>query len=350
MNDISLTRQDTQVMKGIAISAMLFHHLYGDPPVGVEPYSGLLMWLGILGKVCVALFLFCSGYGLSSNYTQQSISDDVKFVVKRLVKFYYNYWMIFLIFVPISIFVFHRSLTDAYGDNANIFMSLFRDILGWQGFESYNVTWWFNKLLIILYLLFPFIYRMVKLMPIITIITGIMVVRLEHHFPVNTIDIYVWQLPFILGIVYKLYEEEFSKMYSRLSDSKIISGIASLTLLSITIILRIWPIIPHWAGVRMDGFISYATAIVIVSVIRYMPYIKTLFSFVGKHAINIYMTHTFFNMYWFSGWLHGSEYMREGLNFIVLMIICIAVSTIIEYMKERLGLNIQITKLQGLLK
>ena len=349
MNNFSLTRQDTQVIKGIAISAMLFHHLYGDPPVGVEPYSGLLMWLGILGKVCVALFLFCSGYGLSAGYKSQFILDDVKFVVRRLVKFYYNYWMIFFIFVPISIFVFHRPLTDAYGDNANIFMSLFRDILGWQGFESYNVTWWFNKLIIILYLLFPFIYRMVKLMPIVALIASMMIIRLEHHFPVSSFHIYTYQLPFVLGILYKIYEEKFSKMYSRLSDNKIIFGIISITLLSIAVGLRIYPIIPHWSGTRMEGFISCATALVVVSVIRYMRYLKTLLSFLGQHAINIYMTHTFY-MYWFPYFLHSSEYMRKGLNIILLMIICITISVLIEQIKERLGLNRQVTNLTGLLK
>lgn len=65
---ISLSRQDTSVMKGIAILAMLFHHMYGSIPIDIVPYSGALQWIGWLGKVCVALFLFCSGYGLTSQY------------------------------------------------------------------------------------------------------------------------------------------------------------------------------------------------------------------------------------------------------------------------------------------
>ena len=72
-----LTRQDTAVMKGIAICAMLCHHLYGFPLAGVEPYTGVLAWIGVLGKICVALFLFCSGYGLAANYKPQSILDDI---------------------------------------------------------------------------------------------------------------------------------------------------------------------------------------------------------------------------------------------------------------------------------
>lgn len=67
-NIFALTKQDTAVLKGIAIIAMLMHHLWGCPPVGVEPYTGVLGFLGGVGKVCVAMFLFCSGYGLSVGY------------------------------------------------------------------------------------------------------------------------------------------------------------------------------------------------------------------------------------------------------------------------------------------
>jgi len=63
-NIFALTKQDTAVLKGIAIIAMLMHHLWGCPPDWVEPYTGVLGFFGNVGKVCVAIFLFCSGYGL----------------------------------------------------------------------------------------------------------------------------------------------------------------------------------------------------------------------------------------------------------------------------------------------
>ena len=53
----SLSKQDTSVLKGIAIVAMLFHHLYCSIPAWIEPYHGVLGWIGELGKVCVAIFV-----------------------------------------------------------------------------------------------------------------------------------------------------------------------------------------------------------------------------------------------------------------------------------------------------
>ena len=138
-------------MKGIAIIAMLFHHLYCSIPDWVEPYRGCLFWLGDLGKVCVAIFLFCSGYGMAVKYAKtDGLKDKAKFLFKRFISFYTNYWIIFLIFVPITVLLFNRPFSAAYGENVNIIKRLAYDFLGIQGFQSYNITWWFNKLIILL--------------------------------------------------------------------------------------------------------------------------------------------------------------------------------------------------------
>lgn len=103
-----LKKQDTLALKGIAIIAMLCHHVYGS-----ATDSSVFVWLGELGKVCIAIFVFCSGYGLSASYPESIQGDNLKaivkgsfrFEIKRLIKFYSNYWIVFLIFVPISVFV-----------------------------------------------------------------------------------------------------------------------------------------------------------------------------------------------------------------------------------------------------
>lgn len=334
----ALTRLDTSVMKGIAICAMLFHHLYGCPPDGVAPYSGVLAWLGVLGKICVALFLFCSGYGLAANYKPQSVLGDLKFIVKRLVKFYANYWVIFLIFVPITIFVFHRSLADAYGEDSNILLCLLKDIIGIQGFDSYNITWWFNLLIIILYVLFPLLCRSARKIPWLVLLCSLIMMRLAYHLPANNLDVFTMQFPFVAGIVWKVYDSKFEKISTWLSDHRIIFAAGSVVLLIVFIILRMYPIIPRWSMMRMDGFIACATAMVVVSIIRCLPYAMSIFAYLGKHAMNIYMIHTFFNVYWHPEWLHTAVWMRGGVNFVALMTICLLISIGIEFLKEKIRL------------
>lgn len=334
----SLSKQDTAVMKGIAICAMLSHHLYAYPPVWAIPYSGVQLWLGMLGKVCVALFLFCSGYGLAANYKPQSLLDDAKFITKRLIKFYTNYWVIFLIFVPITIFAFHRSLVDAYRTDTNIYWCLLKDILGLQGWSSYNITWWFNRLIIILYLIFPLIFRVIRIQPIIALLLGIIIMRLEFHLPTSSIDLYTWQFPFMVGMVWKMYEDKVPRLSSWLTEHKILFAICSITIFVVAVMLRMFSIIPHWSNTRMDACVASAIVLLVVSIIRYMPLVSNILSFLGKHSMNIYLTHTFFNDYWHMEWLHTGECLRGGGNFVLLMTICVVISIGIEFLKEKIRL------------
>jgi peptidoglycan/LPS O-acetylase OafA/YrhL len=136
-----------------------------------------LIWLSELGKVCVAIFVFCSGYGLSVSYPESIQRDNLKaivkgsirFEIKRLIKFYSNYWIVFLIFVPISVFCFGRSLSMPYGNDSNIILSLILDLFGLQGLGSFNITWWFNKLILLFYFCFPILWWACRKGPIVTL-------------------------------------------------------------------------------------------------------------------------------------------------------------------------------------
>ena len=120
-NIFNISLSDTAAMKGIAIVAMLCHHTFTCRPSFETPYPEFLTALGILGKVCVSMFLFCSGYGLAVQYEKgidkistiyEKLIYSIKFIVKRLLKFYTSYWFIFILFVPLGIFVFDRRIRN----------------------------------------------------------------------------------------------------------------------------------------------------------------------------------------------------------------------------------------------
>jgi uncharacterized membrane protein len=69
----SFTKYYTEMMKGVAILLMLFHHLFGFPSWFVEgvTYIGIPFRvntaeyvLGQFGHICVAIFAFLTGYGM----------------------------------------------------------------------------------------------------------------------------------------------------------------------------------------------------------------------------------------------------------------------------------------------
>ena len=353
-NMFALTKNDTSVLKGIAIIAMLCHHLFTCHPAWVESYPTPLIIIGTLGKICVAMFLFCSGYGLSIQYDKTistssgmfyTIRSTIAFILKRLIKFYTAYWFVFLVFVPITILFFNRSLADAYGENVSITKCLLYDILGLQGFQSYNITWWFNKLIILLYFLFPILFVFVKKTKWFGLLLCFIIMRFAKKLEIlDYYDLLFWQFPFVLGIGWTIYQDKIAQ-YSKWMEKYVgVFGVGLIILMSFCILQRLYNIVPFGQinGARMDGFLSVLLALFVIIFLRKWKCCYTALAFLGKHSINIYLVHTFLIQYWYdvSKFLHANKICRMGgVNFWILLLSCLLISILLEYIKDKLYWN-----------
>ena len=265
----SLSRQDTSIMKGIAICAMLLHHLYACPITdGIESYGGFLKWIGIFGKVCVSIFLFCSGYGMSIQYRKvESWSDSTIFLRRRLIKLYTYFWVVYAIFVPITVFLFNRPLSAAYGYHSNLYKevaSVVLDLFCIPGRNPYNVTWWFNQLILVMYLLFPLtIWLVRKAGVVISLAVGFMVFCFYQHIPFGMNNWSLWQFSFLLGIVWSVVENRIPDRYYALVKGRYSSWIAFLVLVILTMLRMMSS--RFWTGLHMDAFITLALAFLVLS-------------------------------------------------------------------------------------
>ena len=111
-NSLELSLNDTMLLKGVALLLLLAHHLFyqgiGYNDVHLYGSHYLVKEIGIISKFCVAIFVFLSGYGLTVN-AEKSLTSLKTFYVHRFVKLMANYWFIWIIFVPIGVFVFNRT-------------------------------------------------------------------------------------------------------------------------------------------------------------------------------------------------------------------------------------------------
>lgn len=155
----ALSLSDTTKVKGIALLLLLWHHLffagglqYTEYFIGSIP---VIQQSASAAKVCVALFVLLSGYGLAIQ-AQKNPLPYTSFLKKRLRKLFVNYWMMWLLFVPIGFLFFGWTLQGIYGEHS--WQKLIVDIMGLQcalGLPGVNPTWWFYSLIILLYLAFP---------------------------------------------------------------------------------------------------------------------------------------------------------------------------------------------------
>lgn len=168
MRGYYFTKSDTAIAKLIAILIMITHHLFGfaNRIMPEHMYQSFHMYEGqpieavICGsfKICVALFLFLSGYGTYvSVRKKKNISKAIANKIKGLLLFV---WQVMLIFVPIDYFlgVTKVNITSTW----EIQYDLKSIILSMLGFEKFNGEWWFVMPYIVLLMMTPLLIRFLK--------------------------------------------------------------------------------------------------------------------------------------------------------------------------------------------
>jgi len=350
--DYSLSLNETNVLKGIAICAMLVHHLFF-----YRPEFGAGAWhLAVLGKSCISIFLFLSGYGLTVQFSKLLLQIKekgvvehsfaiVKFLLKRFTKFYLSYWVVFLVSVSLGVFVFGRSLQMAYGNNADLFFCLIKDSFGLQSFASYNTTWWFNHLILALYLLFPALFWLARRK---SIAIGFLILLflwprewfVENFFYVFQcweLQLRAFELVFFLGILFAYYSKQISVFLNKF-HLKTVLGCSSLCLIIVCIIREFWIVSPAYCFEDMclfDAGIAILLTFSVISICRISNRQMKPLAFLGKHSMNMYLVHTFICGYFFSDFIYGFKY--PILIFSALLGTSLLFSVVLEFAKSKLG-------------
>ena len=333
----ALSTEDSKLIKGVAICLMLWHHLFPN-----DLYSGNsfeVLFLARLGKVCVSLFLLVSGYGLACQYSKvmaaaknlkERFCTTTKFIAKRYVKFYAGYWVIFLIFSVIG-----GGLGMSFGsryETDNVLFPLVVDFFGFMGYHSYNITWWFNRTILLLYIAFPALFLLIRKIPYISLalVFGIMLVPIPVAF-VN--EMTIWMFPFFIGMFWAMKIPQGYKITNK--HKYLILLPIALILCCVLVYFRQNRIVPYFTGIAVDGLLALVISMLVIMLIRNLPVANVVFSYLGKHSANVYMVHTFLFYYWFPQFIYAPKYAI--LIFLLLLSCSLVISIALEFMKVQLG-------------
>ena len=215
---MELTKNQIKMTKGIAILFMLLLHLFCT-----KSYEGLYeplificniplaYYLALFGDCCVAIYCFCSGYGLQISHKNNK-ENYFKNNLMRILKLYINFWIILLIFVVI--------LGPIMGQGESYPGTLKKFILTFTALDpSYNGAWWFFTTYIILALLSSIInkivikYNNIAIIAISFIFYVVAYIQRIKGVIVFDNEVLNWfirqialfgtsQLPFIIGVVF----------------------------------------------------------------------------------------------------------------------------------------------------
>lgn len=331
--DYRITKDDTLCLKGLAICGMLCWHLFFCPnPLGVE-FSPFAKFIGIIGDVCVSVFLFASGYGLMQSWlkTENDNTDSggvFLFIFRRLTKFYFNFWFVFIIFVPIGVLVFDIPFIQG-DDLVHKIKNIVFQILAISDQQSYNTTWWFNSLIIPLYILFPIVGYMIKRSPFYTLFIVLALgssrliigPQLQGYIPI-----------FTLGALWSVYHDKLSAILNKYKNSVLLLFLFMSLICNLVVLYALGDNHIYSRGLPCYCLLTIQMAFCTIFFLRKVRRLSMLISFLGKHSANIYLIHTFLNYYWFPRFFYSIS--NPMLLWTALMMTSVVISICIEFVKN----------------
>lgn len=328
---IYLTLDDSMFLKGFAILLVLFHHLFYKQYGLYDDFSigsfNVVQSVSYQTMFSISIFAFITAYGLTSQAKKTELNLK-SFYLKRLVKLYMNYWLVFLIFVPIGVFVFNRSLASVYGDYLYAkFLADFFGVINVVGLYGYNVTWWYISAAIVLYLSFPFLYWLSTKKIWLPLLVAVVIFSIHH---MSTFTVRMLFPVFSLGIILNKYP--FPK-----KGNAFIWGL----LLVLAFVTRFF-IKGYTLPILFDSVLAIL-AIVFFKQLSVPNLIQRVLSYVGKHSMNIFLFHTFIYLYWFRDFVYASR--CPVFIFATLLLSCLLLSVLFEKLKELLKFDAFVSKL-----
>ena len=353
---MKFTKEHTMQMKGIAIIILLFHHCFlnaqrwatvpyeklattkgwGYYPISFAPFSShTIQYLASFSKICVAMFVFMTGYGMWVSYESQKKKTTMSnYIKKRMVTLMTGFLIIFVVTeilaIPTGRFI------EVYGHDFRSVVYMIIDALGLAkllGTPLFCLTWWYMSLAIVLIMIFPFVHSMMEKYQWIVVVASIIVPR-ACGFGQST-DLFRYLLAYTLGM-YFAQHDLLARIKERFMEQnmarKLLSLIVSLIGLAVIIKCRQnawigWKYLDFW-----DGFAAmYVIVISYIYILNGKWIVKGL-GFLGKHSMNIFLIHSFYRDVFFHEFTYSFYY--AWLDYIVLMAISLVTSIVLEWFKK----------------
>lgn len=319
-----MTRQQSQMMKGVAILLMIFLHLFNQEG-NVALCHNLLFIDGIplvsiLSRAAnpVAFFLILGGYGLYRVYEK---GDRHRW--SRLAKLMIHYWIILLIFVTIGHFIHPTAYPGS-------FFKILSNITGYQ--TTYNGEMWFLLPYVILSAcskpLFDFLRRfrawiVVCVTLVIYLGTSFCISRYGASFLYSNYWVYDPLL-----VLHLLFNFCLGAMAARSNFFERLKAFAA-NMRHISILASEGVIILVSVSCVFKYNFFYAFGIITCLILIKMPgWLKTTLAKLGDQSMNMWMIHSWFCYYLFHDFIYSFEYPL--VIFVVLTAISYACSLIVN--------------------
>lgn len=324
-----ISKTDAVLIQAFAVLIMVWHHLFGFPDriatsylLVFDSFFHIETLVAYFGKICIAIFAFCSGYGLRKKALSSKIGNGLlcnyKMIITQMIKFFTRYWFVFLVFVPLGFAI------KAYSFDFKIF---FKGFLGLSDF--YNAEWWYVSYYVKFLLLFPIIsllfdFLCKKFLYLIHILT---IVFVSTIFVLQSLEFDIVFFSVLASFILGMYFVEagiYEKIY-KLFSKKIQFFLSILIFVGVFILRTIGS-----KDYLLVPILIYAICVFFKN--HYISrFLAPIFIFIGKYSTYIWLTHTFFAYYYFQKFTFLPYYSE------LIFILCLACSVVSGIVLEKLN-------------
>lgn len=342
--NVIFSKEDTLILKGIAIGMMLFHHLFGFPErlpfemLDIPWGGGLSYLLASFFKLCVMIYVFLGGYGIYHTFSRcKSMRETIRCLIGKIKKLYINYWKVFLIFVPL-LYIFNYYVVD-----------LGTFLKGFVGIShTYNSEWWFFFPYVVVVCLYAVGFKIFSIKGRWILIELIFIcvwgycweslkLILESSIDFTIISIIISGLnfmpTFLCGAFFAKYDllSKIKNILKKIQYSYLITVLGLFAL--------IW--IRYNVGDGYDWIMAIAFIIVIlpITLMRENNPLSKILVRLGKESMTMWLIHTFFCYQFFKNEIYFTRI--PILIFFVLLIISYVSSVLIRKLWEEINKSVE---------
>lgn len=371
-NETGMTRQDTAVLKGVAVLMMVFHHCFylkklfrkftiSFAPLGEQRVVDICAAF----KICVPIFVFISGYGLT--LTLKKLHEDYRLDRRELSRWYVSryfrlmagYWFIYLCYIPVGQLLAHR-FTHVYfsQDPVKAPVLALVDFLGLSnlfGTPELGRAWWYMSCAVVIVLLVPLFARMTHrfggLFALAAMVMGPRILCIEY--PMHDCA-YHFLFAMLLGVVFAEYD-----LFARFKALKVAKNksvdtavqVAAL-LLAIAVLyeLQLHLNVALFWEIK-HGLFPLAVILFVVKFVSPIPGIGRMFAFFGKYSMNIFLVHLLLRAHVKSLFFGMKHFLLVGLSlFAVSLVLAIAIEWVKKVIRYQKGIDFLAAKALSLLE
>lgn len=326
MEKMDLTKQDTLRLKGLAVMMMLWLHLFSNEDVVMEHVEEHLNFLNghplcysltRVCSMCVPIFLFLGGFGLSRVFEECNRKHMEMRNGRRFLSLMVNLWIVILLALPFGCWL-NPSLFPSFPLKFNDAVTLVENTTGLS--YSYNGAWWFllpyGLLTLISQPLIRTLYKLNVRNTIIWCVACLVVHVIIYVFRDNVEreTSFVWRLcatimntgymllMFSLGVAVARFRllGRWRRWISSLRHGMLFAASSLVALLMLRMML---------GSSALNGLPFVPLVIALCAVLlRDGSFSGSVFLYFGKHSTNLWLTHFFFFRYILDGEIYGLRY------------------------------------------